>query len=256
MSALWHITKREFASYFVSPVAYVVLAVFLVVTGILFFTNVYWYSQASFQSMQNPYYVQSLNLSNDFIRPLFSNISVILLFLIPALTMRLFSEEKRSGTIELLFTYPVRDSHAILGKYFGALSFFLLMIALTATYPLFLYAYGEPEFGTLLAAYLGYVLMGATFISIGIFTSSSTENQIIAALLAFGINLTLWIIGWVTPSGEGQLTKVLQYISMIENYDPLTKGVLNSQNIVYFVSLNALFLFLTSRILLSKKWRG
>ena len=256
MKVLWHLIKKELSAFFVSPVAYVVTAIFLIVTGILFYSNVVWYADASFRSLQNPYFVQSLNLTDDFIRPLFGNISVILLFLIPALTMRTFSEEKKSGTIELLLTYPIRDNQAIYGKYFATVLFFLFMMLLTLTYPIFMLQTGEPEIGPLLTAYAGYFLMGSAFIAAGVFASSTTENQIIAALLAFGINLTLWIIGWISPSGGGTLTKVLEYLSIIEHYDPLTKGILNTRNIVYFVSLNAFFLFLTSRVLVSKKWRG
>jgi ABC-2 type transport system permease protein len=256
MKNIWHILKKEIAQYFISPVAYVVLAIFLVVTGILFYSNVIWYANASFQSLRNPYMVQSLNFSDDFIRPLFANISVILLFLIPALTMRAFAEEKRSGTIELLFTYPIRDLHAIMGKYLAAIVFLVLMILMTLTYPLFLYFVGEPEWGPILSAYMGYFFMGASFVAVGIFTSSTTENQIIAALLAFGINLVLWIAGWMSPGETGTMTDILQYLSMIEHYDPMTKGVINSKNLVYFVSINVFFLFLTSRVLVSKKWRG
>jgi len=256
MNSIWHIFKRELTSYFVSPIAYVVLAVFLVVSGILFFSTVIWYTEASFRALQNPYYVQMLNLADDFIRPLFVNISVILLFLIPALTMRSFSEEKRSGTLELLLTYPVRDTEAILGKYLAAVVFFIFMLVFTISYPVFLFLVSQPELGPIISAYLGFFLLGMTFIAMGIFASSTTENQIIAALLAFGFNLSLWIIGWLSPSNEGLLSEILSYLSVIDHYDPLTKGILNLKDVVYFLSISFFFLFLTNRVLLSKKWRG
>ncbi len=256
MKAAWLIFRRDFSSYFVSPIAYVVLATFLVVTGIFFYSNVVWYYQASFSMFQNPYMTKSLNLTDDFIRPLFANIAVILLFLVPTLTMRSFSEEKRSRTLDLLLSYPVTDTQIVIGKFFAALVFFLLCLALTVSYPIFLFIVGSPEINTILSAYLGVFLMGAVFIAFGVFTSSTTENQIIASLMAFGLNLTLWIVGWISPSGEGLLSEVLKYLSMLEHFDPMTKGVLNSRDIVYFLSLCVLFLFFTDRVLISKKWRG
>ncbi|MBN1356678.1 ABC transporter permease subunit [bacterium] len=256
MKTWWTLFKREFASFFVSPVAYVVLAIFLIITGILFYSNLLWYYQNSFGMFQDPYMIRSMNLTDDLIRPLFANISVILMFMIPALTMRLFAEEKRSGTIELLLSYPVRDSEVILGKFSATLTFFVVILLLTLVFPVFLYAVSEPETGPMITAYLGCFLMGASFIAVGTFASSTTENQIIAALLAFGLNLTFWIVGWISPPGTGTMSTVLQYLSIIEHYDPLTQGILNSKDIIYFLSVTVLFLFLTNRVLLSKKWRG
>jgi gliding motility-associated transport system permease protein len=256
MKVFWHIFKREFSSFFVSPVAYVVMAVFLVIIGILFYANTLWYYQTSFSMYQDPYMSQGINITDDLIRPLFANISVILMFMIPALTMRLFSEEKRSGTIELLLTYPVRDTEVILGKCLATLAFFVVILAVTLVFPIFLFVVSEPEIGPILTAYLGCFLLGATFIAIGTFASATTENQIIAALLAFGMNLTFWIIGWISTTGGGMLTTILEYFSIINHYDPLTQGILNSKDIIYFISVCGLFVFLTNRVLLSKKWRG
>ncbi len=255
MNGSWIIFKRDLTSFFVSPIAYVVTAIFLIITGILFFSNVLWYVEVSFRSMQNPYMVQNLNFANDFIRPLFVNISVILLFLTPALTMRTFSEEKRNGTYELLMTYPVRDAEVVIGKFMASFVFFVLMVILTFSFPAFLYIVGSPELGPILSAYLGFLLLGFVFISFGVFASALTENQIIAALTAFGFNLGLWIIGWLSPSNEGILSQILKYLSVVEHYDPLTKGVLNSSDLIYFLSVCGMCLFLTHRVLMSHKWR-
>jgi len=256
MKNVWHVFRKEFSSYFLSPVAYVVLTVFLVIVGFMFYSNVVWYYQASFSMFQNPYINQSLNLTDDFIRPLFANISVILMFLIPALTMRLFAEENRSGTMELMMSYPVRETEIIIGKYFAAMAFFVVLLFMTIMYPVFLSIVSEPELGPLISAYAGCLFIGATFIAIGIFTSTTTDNQIIAALSAFGLNLVFWIIGWIRPSGTDKLSSILQHISITEHYDQLTKGIINSKDIIYFLSICILFLFLANRVILSKKWRG
>ncbi len=256
MNRLITIYNRELGSYFISPIAYIVMAVFMIVTGMIFYSNVVFYAQASAMSLQNPRFGQ-LILAEDFIRPLFDNICVILLFMSPALTMRLFSEEKRSGTIELLMSYPIRDTEIILGKFLACLTFLVIMTLLTSCYPIFLYLTGNPEIGPFLTAYLGFFLMGAVFLSIGVFTSSMTENQIIAALFAFGINLVMWIIGWTGGGSDGGvMSDVFKYISIIEHYDPLVKGVLNSQDIIYFISMSGLFLFLAHRVLIARKLRG
>lgn len=250
------IYKRELSSFFISPIAYIVMAVFMVVTGMIFYSNVSFYAQASAMSLQDPRFGQ-LNLGEDFIRPLFDNICVILLFMVPALTMRLFSEEKRSGTIELLMSYPIRDTEIIMGKFVACLSFLVIMTFLTSCYPIFLYFTGDPELGPFLSASLGFFLMGSVFISIGLFASAMTENQIIAALVAFGLNLVLWIVGWTGGGQDGSITsKILEYVSIVEHYGPLAQGIINSQDIVYFLSMCALFLFLTNRVLLSRKLRG
>lgn len=256
MKSTWHIFKREVSAYFVSPIAYAVLGVFFILAGLLFWSMYQWYVTSSFGSFQDPYFTGRLNLAADLVRPVFANISVILLFLIPALTMRTFAEEKRSRTIELLLTYPVRDIEVILGKYFAALFFFGIMTVLTVIYPILIFLSGSPEIGPIITSYLGFFLMGATFISIGVFASSTTENQIIAALIGFGGNLFFWIIGWMTPANNGLLARILQNVSIVDHYDSLTQGILNTKDISYFVLLTILFLFLTSRVLLSKKWRS
>ncbi len=256
MKKAWIVFKRELSAYFVSPIAYVVLAMFIIITGILFYSNVVWYADASFRMMQNPYFATSLNLTEDFIRPMFANLSVLLLFVVPALTMRTFAEEKRNGTIELLLSYPITDNHVIWGKFLATVAFFSIMLLVTLYYPGYLFFIGSPEIGPLITAYAGFFLLGILFISAGLFTSTLTENQIIAALLAFGFNLTFWVIGWIGGSDAGIMKEVLSYLSIIEHYDPMTRGILNSKNIVYFLSLTTLFLFLTNRSLLSKNWRS
>src|SRR3990170_4649295 len=181
MRNFYLIARKELHSYFSSPVAYVVITMFLVITGYFFYNLFASFSILSFQASTNPAIANQknlLNITETVVRPLFGNISMIMLLMVPLLTMRLFSEEKKSGTIELLLTYPVTDMEVILGKFFACLTVFLLMLLLTATYPVLLFVFGEPEVGPVLTGYVGLVLMGAAFISLGIFTSSLTENQI------------------------------------------------------------------------------
>ncbi len=256
MKAAWVIFRREVSAYFVSPIAYVVMGVFFIISGLLFWSMYQWYVMNSFGSLQDPYFTGTLNLASDLVRPIFANISVILLFLIPALTMRTFAEEKRSRTLELLLTYPVRDIDVILGKYFATLFFFGIMTALTLVYPLLIFLSGSPEIGPIISSYVGFFLLGATFIAIGVFASSTTENQIVAAIIGFGGNLFFWIIGWMTPANNGLTAKILQNLSIIDHYDSLTRGILSIKDISYFILLTILFLFLTSRVLQSKKWRS
>jgi len=181
---------------------------------------------------------------------------MIMLLMVPLLTMRLFSEEKKSGTIELLLTYPVTDMEVILGKFFACLTVFLLMLLLTATYPVLLFVFGEPEVGPVLTGYVGLVLMGAAFISLGIFTSSLTENQIIAATLSFGILFLFFMMGYSISLMGPILGNLMIYISLIGHLEGFAKGVIDTMDIIYYAVFITLFIFLTLRVLESKKWRG
>lgn len=256
MKALWAIVKRDLKSYFLSPIFYAVATVFLVLTGFLFISNLIVYNQISFSSMQNPYLAQNLNLAADFIRPLGANFAVIFLFFIPAITMRSFSEEKRSGTLELMLTYPVTDFQVILGKFLAVLITMVLMLILTLVYPGLLFLWSGPEPAVVASTYLGFLMMISVFSAAGILASSTTENQIIAALVSFGFNLTLWMIGWISPADGGWLNKTLEHCSIVTHFEPLIKGVVAIPDLVYFVTVTVFFLFLTGQVLESKKWRG
>ena len=198
MRNFYLIAKKELNSYFSSPVAYVVITIFLVVTGYYFYNLLASFSTLSFQASTNPAIAKQqnlLNITETVVRPLFGNISMIMLLMMPLLTMRLFSEEKKSGTIELLLTYPVTDMEVIIGKFIACFVVFLLMLLLTATFPALLIFLGEPEIGPTITGYIGLILTGAAFISLGIFTSSLTENQIIAATLSFGVLILFFMMG-------------------------------------------------------------
>ncbi|MCF6210287.1 MAG: ABC transporter permease [Gammaproteobacteria bacterium] len=251
------ILNRELKSYFSSLIAYVVIVMFLLITGYFFYNLLATFSVISFQAQVNPMLAkqyQLLNINETVVRPLFGNISIIMLLMTPLLTMRLISEEKKSGTIELLLTFPVKDIDVVLGKYLACLFVFLVMILLTATYPILLLGLGEPEVMPILTGYLGLFLLGAAFISLGIFTSSLTENQIVSASMSFGILFFFWLISYSVPFVSPAFGQVLSYLSINEHIASLAKGVLDTEDIIYYLCFIVLFLFLTLRSLESKRW--
>jgi len=252
------IYNRELKSYFSSLTAYVVIVMFLLVTGYFFYSLLTTFSIVSFQAQTDPMLAkqyQLLNINETVVRPLFGSISIIMLLMTPLLTMRLFSEEKKSGTIELMLTFPVNDIDVILGKYLACFSVLLTMILLTATYPILLVILGEPEVKPILTGYLGLICMGAAFISLGIFTSSLTENQIVSASVSFGMLFFFWFISYSVNLVSAGLAQVLAYLSINEHIESLSKGVVDSEDIIYYLCFIAVFLFLTLRSLEANRWR-
>ncbi|MDX8403254.1 MAG: ABC transporter permease [Mariprofundaceae bacterium] len=252
------IYNRELKSYFSSLTAYVVIIMFLLVTGYFFYSLLTTFSIVSFQAQTDPMLAkqyQLLNINETVVRPLFGSISIIMLLMTPLLTMRLFSEEKKTGTIELMLTFPVNDIDVILGKYLACFSVLLTMILLTATYPILLTVLGEPEVKPILTGYLGLVLMGAAFISLGIFTSSLTENQIVSASVSFGILFFFWFISYSVNLVSAGLAQVLSYLSINAHIESLSKGVIDSEDVIYYLCFIAVFIFLTLRSLEANRWR-
>jgi ABC-2 type transport system permease protein len=253
---IWPIFKKEMRLYFTSPVAWVVFTIFLVIAGYFFYSIFAFFTLASMQSAMNPAMARDLNVTDSVMRPLFSNISVILLLLMPVVTMRLFAEERRSGTIELLLTYPVRDGAVLAGKYLAALVLYAIMIALTLLYPAIVVYFARLEWGPVVTGYLGLLLMGATFIAVGVFASSLTENQIVAALTTFGVLLIFWVLGWSADYAGGAVGRVLQFLSILEHNESFAKGVMETKDVLYYVNFIALALFLTLRSLEARRWKG
>ena len=256
MSRMFAIYKRELSYFYSSMVAYVVMMIFLLLAGYFFYNLLAFFNLMSIQSMQNPIAASQLNLTDGVITPLFANLSIVLLLIMPLLTMRLLSEEKKSGTAELLFTYPISDWDAILGKYFATTTVFLSMLALTALYPMLLYKYANPEWGAVLTGYLGLVLLGLSFIAMGLFFSSLNENQIVAGILTFGFALFFLIIGWIKPFVSATTAEVVRQLSILEHFDSFSKGIIDTNDIVYYVNFSMFFLFLCSRVLESNRWRS
>jgi ABC-2 type transport system permease protein len=248
--------KKEMRLYFGSPVAYVVFTFFLVISGWFFSQIFLFYSDASMRSLMQPQFGQNLNVVDNVMRPLFTNMSVVLLFFIPMLTMRLFAEEKKSGTMELLLTYPVRDGEVLAGKYLAALVLYLILLALTLLYPGLVAYFTRVEWGPILTGYLGLILTGAVFLAVGVLVSSLTENQIVAGFGTFGMLLAFWVVGWGAEFAGGNMRTVLQYLSIGDHLEGFTRGLIDTKDLVYYVTGVALALFLTLRSLESKRWRG
>jgi ABC-2 type transport system permease protein len=256
MTKMLAIFRRELSYFFSSIVAYVVIMIFVLLAGYFFYNLVAFFNLMSVQVMQNPYAARDMSLTENVLQPLFANLSVVMLLIMPLVTMRLLSEERKSGTAELLFTYPISDWDAILGKYFAALTVFVAMLGLTALYPLLLYKYADPEWGPVITGYLGLLLLGMAFISMGLFFSSLNENQIVAGILTFGFSLLFLIIGWVVPFVSARAGEILLQLSILEHFDSFSKGVIDTNDIVYYLSFTVFFLFLCSRVLESNRWRS
>lgn len=230
------IAKRELQAYFVSPIAYVVTAAFLVITGYLFSMILYYSREAT-------------------MRYLFGNIATILLFVAPVLTMRLLAEEQRSGTIELLLTSPVRDWEAVLGKFLAGLALLVIMLALTLYYPLILERYGDPDLGSIAAGYLGLLLLGGALLAIGVLTSSLTSNQIVAAVLGVGLILILWLSQALSDVAGPPLAGFFSYLAFPTHYFDFAKGVIDTKDVIYYLSVIAAALFLATRSLETRRWK-
>ncbi len=252
----WAVFKKEIRLYFSSPIAYAVLAIFALVAGYFFYNVFAFYTIVSMQAAMNPMAARDLSVTEGVLRPLFQNVSVIMLLMMPILTMRLFAEEKKSGTIELLLTYPVRDGEVLLGKYLAALVVFVGMLALTLVYPAIVAWTTQLEWGPLVTGYLGLLLQGVAFIAVGILASSLTENQIVEAVATFGTLLFFWVIAWASDSAGGVLGRVLSHLSLTEHFDSFARGVIDTKDVIYYLDLSILSLFLTLRSLESKRWRG
>jgi len=258
MRNIAEIFKREARHYYTSPIAYVVIVIFTAVFGFLYFRNLTYYSQLSYQLMQNPYYPQRIDLVMAVFAPLFSSNSIIFLLVIPPLSMRLFAEEKKSGTIELMFTYPVKDIQMVLGKWLASITILFVMLALTVpgVFMAFKFA-GSWEWGPVLAGYLGMFLMGVSFLSLGILISAVSENQIVALIISYGALLGFWFIGWaIDPNSGKKIADVLTEFSIIQHLDNFVKGVIDTKNVLYYVLFIFTCVFLSARVLESKRWRG
>jgi ABC-2 type transport system permease protein len=255
MRNVWYIAKKEIKTYFSSPIAYAVIFVFTALVGFFFYNIVWWFNAQAMQMAQNPYYAQQANINQMVFSPLFGNMSIILLLTLPILTMRLFSEEKKSGTDELLYTSPVSVLQIILGKYFASLVVLATMLGLTALLSLFTFVFGNPEFAPVFSGYLGLFLMGSAFIALGVFFSSLTENQIVSAVLTFGALLLFWIINWASGAAKGLLKGILDYLSLFQHFDDFTKGIVDTTHLVYYLSFIFLGLFLTHSWIQSRRWR-
>ena len=255
MRNIWIICRKELHGYFVSPVAYLLLTMFAIIFGFFYWNSVGYFNMVGLEAqMRGQAFPMSVN--EYVIRPLLSNVSVIGLFFIPMITMRLFAEEKRTGTIELLATSPIRDMEVILGKWFAAVILYAALLAFTAINFAFLFRYGNPDWKPLAIGYLGLLLQAGGLLAIGTFISTLTKNQIIAGAATFGVLLLLWVLEWVAGYETATWAKVLAYLSVITHFDSFSKGVLDTKDAIFYVSVIFLGLFFTSRSMESLRWRS
>lgn len=257
MKNILAIAAKDLRSQFVSPIGYVVLTGFVLLGGWFFFNMLarFTFLLNLYLNMRNAEGMQNLNLNDFVIGPLLQNLSVVLVILVPIITMRSFAEEKRSGTYELLMTSPISVTQIVAGKFLGAFVFVLLMVLLTGVYPLILFLFGNPEAGVTLSGFLGLLLMATAFVSVGLLTSSFTDNQIIAAVSCLVTLLLLWLISWPAETAGPTMGAILKYLSITEHFGQLVRGVIDTSDLVYFASLILLALFLTQRSVESLRWR-
>ena len=256
MTPVHAIIAKELRSCFVSPVVYVVGAVFLLIFGVLSYLAVVNVGARAVQLMQLQGAAAQINLNDMVFRPTFYSTAVVLLLVLPILTMRLFAEERKLRTFELLLTSPIRINEVVVGKFLSVYLIFLGLLALTGLVPLILSLYSSFDWKPVLTGYLGLALMGALFLAAGVFTSTLTENQIVAAFLSFGLLLIVWLLGALgSVLGDTPAGNVISYLSFIEHYDRMVRGLLDSKDLVYYLSGVILMLFLAHRVVESESWK-
>jgi ABC-2 type transport system permease protein len=256
MRSVYAVYRKEMGHYFVSPVAYVVVAVFLIVAG--FFFRLYMglvIDQSMEMAMQGM--GSDMDMPAEVLRAFFGLISTLILFLAPMLTMGVYAEERRRGTMELLMTSPLTEFQIVLGKFLATLTLFVIMLFPTFLYVAYMCFHSDPkmQWSLVLTGYLGALLLGASLLAIGTFISSLTESQLIAVVLSFGAILILWVLDFVVRGSDSLAGTVLQYISVIHHYDDFTRGIIDTSSLIYYVSVPILFLFLTVRSIDSIRWR-
>ena len=249
------IARREITEYFTSPVAYVLLFVFMFLSGYFFYALTFSFNRMVVQTSMNPQFAPTLNINQHIIQPLFGTNSTILLFIIPMLTMGLLAKEKGSRTSELLLTAPITNSQLILGKYLSALAMLTLLLTLTLVYPLYLEYYGDPDWGPTLSGFLGIWLLAASFAAVGLLTSSLTKNQVVAVVLSFGALLIFWLIDFLADALGPQAAAVVSYLSILEHFDRMNQGIIDTQDIVFYLSIVIFCLLLSQTMIQSHRWR-
>ncbi len=255
MRAMYLIALKDVMVLFRSPLAYIILTCFLLVSGYFFSSMIRFYELFSMQMMQNPG-MADMSPMDMVVGPYLQNISVVLLFFLPLLTMRGFSEEKRMGTFEMLVSYPVTETQIVGGKLLALAVFLLAAMALGAVSPLLLFLYTEPAALPMLAGYLGLFLLGLSFVAIGLFLSSLTESQVTAAVLSFVALLLLWLFSWLEQLVPQNYQAVVAGLSILSHFENFTKGVLELQDLVYYITFILGFSWLSVLSLENQRWRA
>jgi ABC-2 type transport system permease protein len=253
MSNILAIAQKELRSYFASPIGYVITGLFALLFGWIFYAYLSYFVRSSEQMMMGG---GTPNVNQHMISGLLQTTATIILFVMPMITMRTYSEEKRSGTIELLLTSPLTDVQIILGKFFGAMTLYAAMLAVTLIHIAILFGFGSPEWKPIATTYLGLLLFGGCFVSVGLLISSMTKNQIVAFVASLGVFLLLWIIDWMASFSGPTVSAILTYLSIIGHLEDFTKGVLDTTHLIYYFSFITFGLFLTAKSVDTERWRG
>ncbi|MBM4125585.1 MAG: hypothetical protein FJ246_11665 [Nitrospira sp.] len=256
MTPVLAIVAKELRSYFVSPIVYVVSAVFLLIFGVLSYLAVVNAGSQAIRLMQIQGAAPQLNLNDLVFRPTFYSLAIVLMLVLPLLTMRLFAEERKLKTFELLMTSPIGIHEIVIGKFLGVYTVFLGLLVLTGLVPLVLSIYSSFDWNPVLTSYLGLALLGGLFLSTGVMTSALTENQIVAAFLSFGLLILVWLLGGVgAVLGDTPIGHLASYLSFIEHYDRLVRGLIDTKDLIYYGCGLALTLFLAHRVVESQRWK-
>jgi ABC-2 type transport system permease protein len=255
MTPVQAIVAKELRGYFVSPIVYVVGSVFLLIFGFLSYLYIVFAGAQAIQLMQMQGIAQ-INLNDLVFRNLFASMRFVLLIILPILTMRLFAEERKLRTFEFLMTSPIGINEIVAGKFMSVFLIFLGLLGLTTLVPAVLMLFSDFDWYPVLTGYLGLALLGALFLSVGLFASALTENQIVAAFVSFGLLLTIWLIsGLGALLGDTAAGHVVSYVSFMEHYDRLVRGLVDTSDLVYFGTSLILMLFLTHRVVESARWK-
>jgi ABC-2 type transport system permease protein len=251
------VAGKEMRAYFHSPIAYLVMTVYTAICGFVFYSSTAFFVIQSFRMQaMGGMGMPPISLNENIIRPILGGVlTVVLLFLIPLITMRLYAEEKRSGTIELLLTSPLTDLEIILGKFLGSLILFAILEALTFLYFAVLFLYGNPNAKPLIANALGLLLYGAALLALGMWISTFTKNQIIAGAVSMAAFLLLYLLDWVTAYSTSTFGQVMSYLALTTHFDNFSKGVIQLSDLVYYLSVVLLGIFLTARSMEALKGR-
>jgi len=251
------VAGKELRAYFHSPIAYLVMTVYTAICGFVFYSSTAFFVIQSFRMQaMGGMGMPPISLNENIIRPILAGVlTVVLLILIPLITMRLYAEEKRSGTIELLLTSPLTDLEIILGKFLGSLVLFAILEALTFIYFTVLFIYGNPNAKPLIANALGMLLYGAALLALGMWISTFTKNQIIAGAVGLATFLLLYLLDWVSAYSTSAVGQVMSYLALTTHFDNFSKGVIQLSDVVYYLSVVMLGLFLTARSVEALKGR-
>ena len=251
------VAGKELRAYFHSPIAYLVMTVYAALCGFFFYSFIATYVVQTFRMQaMGGMGVPPMSLNEFIIRPLFDGIlTVVLLLLLPLITMRLYAEEKRSGTIELLLTSPLTDLQIIFGKFLGALALYVVLMILTFLYVGLLFVYGNPNLKPLLAQALGLLLYGGALLALGMWFSTFTKNQIIAGSVGLAVFLLLYVLDWVSSYSSSAAGRVMSYMALTPHFENFAKGVIDLRDLVYYLSVIALGIFLTARSVEALKGR-